>query len=81
MADVQIQQTPPPAAGGGSGTWVLGVVAIVVLLLVAWLVFGRSESADTGVDIDVPEAQAPKADAPDVEVKVPEKVDVNVKQQ
>jgi hypothetical protein len=78
MADINVDNRPA-AVGGGSGAWVLGLVAVVALILVAWLLLARP-SGDTGVDIDVPEAQAPQPDAPNIEVKVPEKVDVNVKQ-
>jgi hypothetical protein len=78
MADVQINQNPQPVSGGGSSAWILGVIAVVALLLVVWLLFARPSGAGNDVHVNVPEVQAPKTDAPAVEVKVPEKVDVNV---
>jgi hypothetical protein len=74
----ELTQSSPAGGGSRSSAWVLGLVAAVVLLLVGWLVFGR-ESGDGNVDVDLPRVEAPEADAPTVEVKVPEKVDVNVK--
>lgn len=55
MADVNIQQTPPPAGDGrGSSGAVWAIVALVLLLVVGWLVFGGGlNRGGNNVDVDV----------------------------
>ena len=63
--------------GSGAGMVIVAILVIVVLLLVAWMVFGGGGGAaggngDTNIDVNVPQAEAPKID-------VPENVNVDVR--
>jgi hypothetical protein len=64
--------------GRGGGGILLAVVAILVLLAVLYFVFsgGFNRAADDiGVNVNV---EAPKVSMPDVNLKVPDKIEVNV---
>ena len=65
---------------GGGGGVIVAIVAIVALLVLLYLFFGGglNRAADkVGVNVNV---DAPKVDLPDVNVKIPEKIEVpNVK--
>src|SRR3954462_1453535 len=63
---------------GGGGGVLLAVVVIIVLLAVLYFVFsgGFNRAADdVGVNVNV---EAPKVAVPDVNLKIPEKIEVNV---
>lgn len=63
---------------GGGGGVLLAVLVIVVLLAVLYFVFSGSfnRAADNvGVNVNV---DAPKVDVPDVNLKVPDKIEVKV---
>ena len=63
---------------GGGGGVLLAVLVIVVLLAVLYFVFSGSfnRAADNvGVNVNV---DAPKIDVPDVNLKVPDKIEVKV---
>lgn len=53
MADVHIQNDR-----GGSATWVWAVIAIILLAVLAWVIFGggipKSGDGDINVDVNVP---------------------------
>lgn len=55
MADVNIQQTPDRGSGSG---WVVAIVLVVVLLLVAWFIFGRggmgTRESKTTIEVNTP---------------------------
>ena len=62
----------------GGGGLLLAVLVILVLLAVLYFVFSGSfnRAADeVGVNVNV---EAPKVDVPDVNVKVPDKIEVKV---
>jgi hypothetical protein len=52
MADVNIQQSPDSGGSGGTGV-ILGVLLIIVVLLAAWLVFGRGVTRHTDIKVDI----------------------------
>ena len=61
---------------GGGGGVLLAVLVIIVLLAVLYFVFSGSfnRAADNiGVNVNV---EAPKVDMPDVNIKVPEKIEI-----
>jgi len=63
---------------GGGGGVVLAVLVILALLAVLYFVFSGSfdRAADeVGVNVNV---EAPKVEVPDVEVKVPDKIELKV---
>ena len=63
----------------GGGGALLAVLVIVVLLAVLYFVFSGSfnRAADeVGVNVNV---EAPKVEVPDVNLKIPDKIDVDVK--
>ena len=63
---------------GGGGGVLLAVLVILVLLAVLYFVFSGSfnRAADNvGVNVNV---EAPKVDVPDVDLKVPDKIEVKV---
>jgi hypothetical protein len=63
---------------GGGGGVLLAVLAILVLLAVLYFVFSGSfnRAADeVGVNVAV---ETPKVDMPDVNIKVPDKIEVKV---
>jgi hypothetical protein len=63
---------------GGGGGVLLAVVVILVLLAVLYFVFSGSfnrAADDVGVNVNV---EAPKVAVPDVNLKVPDKIEVNV---
>lgn len=63
---------------GGGGGVLLAVILILVLLAILYFVFSGSfnRAADeVGVNVNV---EAPKVAVPDVNIKVPDKIDVNV---
>ena len=62
----------------GGGGLILAVLVILVLLAVLYFVFSGSfnNAADeVGVNVNV---EAPKVDVPDVDLKVPDKIEVEV---
>ena len=65
---------------GGGGGVIVAIIAILALLVLLYLFFGGglNRAADeVGVNVNV---AAPKIDLPDVNIKVPEKIEVpNVK--
>ena len=72
-----IIQTDGDRARGGGGL-LLAVVLILVLLAVLYFVFGGSlnrAADDVGVNVKV---AAPKVEVPDVDVKVPDKIELKV---
>lgn len=61
MADeVHVHQTPGSTGGGSNSGWIVGILAVIVLALVAWLFFVRGEGQGSQVPDEV-----------DVEVTVP----------
>jgi hypothetical protein len=61
---------------GGGGGVIVAVVAILALLVLLYLFFGGglNRAADeVGVNVNV---GAPKVDMPDVNIKIPEKIEV-----
>ena len=61
---------------GGGGGVLLAVLVIIVLLAVLYFVFSGSfnRAADNvGVNVNV---EAPKVDMPDVNIKVPDKIEI-----
>lgn len=64
---------------GGGGGVILAVLLILVLLAILYFVFSGSfnRAADeVGVNVNV---EAPKVAVPDVNIKVPDKIDLDVK--
>lgn len=59
MADeVHVHQTPGGSSGGGSSAgWIVGILAVIVLALVAWLFFvrggGQGSEVPDEVDVEV----------------------------
>ncbi len=66
--------------GGGGGGVIVAIIAILALLVLLYLFFGGglNRAGDkVGVNVNV---AAPKVDLPDVNIKVPDKIEVpNVK--
>ena len=63
---------------GGGGGIIVAVVLILAVLILAFVLFGGSlnRAADeVGVNVDV---EAPKIEVPDVQVNIPEKVEVDL---
>lgn len=61
---------------GGGGGVIVAIVAILALLVLLYLFFGgglNRASDEVGVNVNV---AAPKIDLPDVNIKVPEKIEV-----
>ncbi len=61
---------------GGGGGVLLAILAILVLLAVLYFVFSGSfnRAADeVGVNVNI---EAPKVDVPDIDVKMPDKIEV-----
>ncbi len=70
-----IVQTGGGGAGGGGGV-VIAVIAILALLVLLYLFFGGglNRAGDkVGVNVNV---AAPNVDLPDVNVKIPEKIEI-----
>jgi hypothetical protein len=63
----------PVREGSNSGMVIVAILVVAVLLLVAWMAFGRGGTTDGGntVDVNVPQAEAPS-------INVPENVNVDV---
>lgn len=64
--------------GRGGGGVLLAVVVIIALLAVLYFVFSGSfnrAADDVGVNVNV---EAPKVAVPDINLKVPDKIEVNV---
>jgi len=62
--------------GGGGGGVIVAIVAILALLVLLYLFFGGglNRAADeVGVNVNI---AAPKVELPDVNIKVPEKIEV-----
>ncbi len=67
--------------GGGSGA-VLAIVALLVLGVILFLLFGGGlgrggDEGDINVNIDAPEITVPEVEVPDVNVTLPETGDGN----
>jgi hypothetical protein len=80
VRDVERTTTVVSTGGdrGGGGGALLAVLVIIVLLAVLYFVFSGSfnrAADDVGVNVNV---EAPKVDVPDVNVKVPDKIEVKV---
>ena len=65
--------------GRGGGGGLIAVVLILLLLVLLFFLFGRglfnSAADQVGVNVNV---DAPKIDVPDVNVKIPDKVEVQL---
>ena len=77
----EVERTTVVSTGGdrgGGGGALLAVLVIIVLLVVLYFVFSGSfnRAADeVGVNVNV---EAPKVEVPDVDLKVPDKIEVEV---
>ena len=63
---------------GGGGGAIIAVVVILAVLVLLFVLFGGSlnKAADeVGVNVDV---EAPKVEVPDVNIRVPEKIEVDL---
>ena len=60
--DVHVHQAPN--RGGGGMGWVTALVAVVVLILVAWFLFASAQTRDSGTTIEVPDRIEIEVDAP-----------------
>jgi hypothetical protein len=67
VADVNIQQSPPPVVERSSAGLVWAVIALVLLGVLAWFIFGGQMTTERGGDVDInintPSAPAPAPDA------------------
>lgn len=68
MADTEVRQTN---TGDGGTNWILVILALVLVVLIAWFLFAGGRSQPTNVEVETPQADAP-------EVEVPEQIDVNI---
>ena len=79
VRDVERTTTVVSTGGDrGGGGALLAVLVIIVLLAVLYFVFSGSfnrAADDVGVNVNV---EAPKVDVPDVNLKVPDKIEVKV---
>jgi hypothetical protein len=80
VRDVERTTTVVSTGGdrGGGGGALLAVLVIVVLLAVLYFVFSGTfnrAANDVGVNVNV---EAPKVDVPDINLKVPDKIEVKV---
>jgi hypothetical protein len=67
VADVNIQQTPQPVREGSSGAVIWAIIAMVLLGVLAWFIFGGNMTTERGgdVDININTPAAPASPAPD----------------
>ena len=79
VRDVERTTTVVSTGGDrGGGGALLAVLVIIVLLAVLYFVFSGTfnrAADDVGVNVNV---EAPKVDVPDVNLKVPDKIEVTV---
>lgn len=94
MSDVQVNQTntphptPPPGSEApppGPNMWPIIIAILVLVALLVWFVLSRGERTELPdtTDIEVPTPRVPDVEPEvrtptEVDIEVPERVDVNV---
>ncbi|HVR42005.1 MAG TPA: hypothetical protein VMS56_01065 [Thermoanaerobaculia bacterium] len=74
------QTPPPPRDDDGRNVWPVVIVILLVVLAIVFFIFTRDEAPGetdrTDVEVTLPEVRTPEA--PDVEINVPDQIDVNI---
>lgn len=78
IQQINVRTGPPQRSSGGASAAIVGIVALLALLAVAYFVFlrgGDAPGTDVDVNLEVPEMEVPEVNVEVPEIEVP---DVNI---